>query len=153
MCMYIQSPLETAADKFTVGETSDWECSAKRSTVKKRPAQSGRGHVEESVHVESKFTRTAHGPADCALPSGSIDLGRLYITATERQSARTYTRPLPRYAQPNYYAVAEYPEDPREIVRNYRFSEFRQTFHPSSFLPSRSDNQSLVSASKLHACE
>jgi len=47
--------------------------------------------VEANVHVEvGVYTYWMHGPADCALASGSIDLGRLYITATS-QSARIYT--------------------------------------------------------------
>lgn len=37
-------------------------------------------------------------PAGCALASGSIDLGRLYVTATT--SRLVYTRPLSYYAHP-----------------------------------------------------
>lgn len=75
---------------------------------KRRPRITGRGHVEKNVGTrgkpESKFTcvRCTYGstcvPAGCALASGSIDLGRLYVTATT--SRLVYTRPLPCYAHP-----------------------------------------------------
>lgn len=72
--------------------------------------------------LKSKFTCTMHGntcvPAGCALASGSIDLGRLYVTATT--SRLVYTRPLSCYAHP---LLRNHKKYLRLTMFNYHFSE------------------------------